>query len=140
MTTFGGIKIPANCTERRHDLRRLGDLTLALPISTDSSTLQRAARSDADRAACGFPSPAATCVVRASGDSMTGAGIFPGDIAVVNRARNAVSGCIVLALVDGKFTIKRYLVREHCVLLHAENPSHPDIVISEGREFEVCGA
>ena len=109
-------------------------------------------------AACGFPSPAddymdrpldfneliienpaATFAVRASGDSMTGAGIFPGDIAVVNRARNAVSGCIVLALVDGEFTIKRYLVRERCILLHAENPSYPDIVISEGREFEVWG-
>ena len=88
-------------------------------------------------AACGFPSPAATFVVRAAVDSMTGAGIFPGDIAVVNRARNAVSGCIVLALVDGEFTIKRYLVRERCILLHAENPAYSDIVIGEGREFEV---
>ena len=50
-----------------------------------------------------------------------------------------MSGCIVLALVDGEFTIKRYLVRERCILLHAENPSYPDIVICEGREFEVWG-
>lgn len=83
--------------------------------------------------------PAATFAVRASGDSMTGVGIFPGNIALVNPARNVVSGCIVLALVDGEFTIKRYLVRERCILLHAENPAYSDIVISEGREFEVCG-
>jgi DNA polymerase V len=80
----------------------------------------------ADTAACGFPSPAddhfdspldfnepiienpaATFAVRVAGESMTGAGNFPGDIAVVNRARTAFDGCIVLALVDGEFIIKR---------------------------------
>ena len=71
----------------------------------------------ATSAACGFPSPAddyldrpldfnellienpaATFAVRIAGESMTGAGLFPGDIAVVDRARTAVDGSIVLAL------------------------------------------
>jgi DNA polymerase V len=84
-------------------------------------------------------SPAAAFAVRSSGDSMTGAGIFPGDIVVINRARNATSGCIVLALLDGKFTIKRYFVRNHTVTLHPENRAYQDIVVREGHEFEVWG-
>jgi DNA polymerase V len=74
----------------------------------------------ATSAACGFPSPAddyldrpldfnellienpaATFAVRIAGESMTGAGLFPGDIAVVDRARTAVDGSIVLALLPG---------------------------------------
>ena len=47
---------------------------------------------------------------------MTGAGIFPGDIAVVDRAREPVNGSIVLALLDGAFTVKRYRVRDGAVV------------------------
>ena len=42
---------------------------------------------------------------------MTGAGIFPGDIAVVDRAREPVNGNVVLALLDGAFTVKRYRIK-----------------------------
>jgi DNA polymerase V len=84
----------------------------------------------AGRPPCGLPSPAddylerpldfneliienaaATFAVRVERESMTGIGIFPGDIAVVNCARNPVDGCIVVALIDGEFTIKRYRKR-----------------------------
>ena len=109
-------------------------------------------------APCGFPSPAddyldraldfneliienpaTTFAVRASGLSMTGAGIFPGDIVVVNRARNVAHENIILALIDGEFTIKRYVVRNGVITLHPENPDFRDIVITEGLEFEVWG-
>ena len=83
--------------------------------------------------------PTATFLVRVSGDSMTGAGIFPGDIVVINRARNATSGCIVLALLNGEFTIKRNLVRNQVVTLLPENKAYQDIVVGEGQEFEVWG-
>lgn len=107
---------------------------------------------------CGFPSPAddylqgkldfnellienqpATFVIRVSGDSMTGIGLFPGDIAVVNKAKGAVDRSIVMALVDGEFTIKRFRRRGSRVWLHAENPAYPDIEITEGMAFEVWG-
>ncbi len=110
------------------------------------------------RAACGFPSPAddyleraldfneliienaaATFAVRVEGDSMTGIGIFPGDIAVVNRARTAVDESIVLALLDGEFAIKRYRKRGNRVWLQAENPAYKDIEITEDSAFEVWG-
>lgn len=52
--------------------------------------------------------PAATFAVRIGGDSMIGIGIFPGDIAIVNRAKETVDRAIVLALVDGSFTVKPF--------------------------------
>lgn len=50
--------------------------------------------------------PAATFFVRAAGDSMTGAGIRPGDILVVDRSLEACDGSIVIACVDNEFTVK----------------------------------
>jgi DNA polymerase V len=83
--------------------------------------------------------PVATLAVRISGKSMTGAGIFPGDIAVVNRAREPKNGDIVLAVVDREFTIKRYRNRNGKITLQAENPRFADIEITEGVDFEIWG-
>jgi DNA polymerase V len=83
--------------------------------------------------------PAATFAVRIEGDSMTGIGIFPGDIAVVDRAKKPVNGCIVLALLDGAFTVKRYRMKRGAVLLQAENPAYPDLAVGDGSAFEVWG-
>ena len=83
--------------------------------------------------------PAATFAVRIAGESMIGAGIFPNDIAVVDRSRTAVSGCIVLALIDGEFTVKRYRVKAGRVTLQAENPAFRDILIAGECAFEVWG-
>lgn len=111
-----------------------------------------------DAVAAGFPSPAddyleqrldfndlivedeaATFVVRIRGDSMKGAGLFDGDYAVINRAKTPTTGCIVLAILDGEFTIKRYFHRGRDILLKSENPDHTDIVVTEDRRFEVWG-
>jgi DNA polymerase V len=77
--------------------------------------------------------------VRLASDSMTGAGLFPGDIAVIDRSVTPVAGCIVLALLDGEFTIKRYRPREGGVVLQADNPAFPDIEVTPERAFEVWG-
>ena len=109
-------------------------------------------------ASCGFPSPAddhldraldfnellitnapATFAVRIAGESMTGAGLFPGDIAIVDRSIAPANGCVVLALVDGEFTIKRYHLVAGGVVLKPENPTFVDIIIREDAEFEVWG-
>src|SRR5271156_5844002 len=83
--------------------------------------------------------PAATFAIRIAGESMTGAGIFPGDIAIVDRAREPVNGSIVLALLDGAFTVKRYRIKDGAVWLQAENPAFPDILIADGQTLEVWG-
>ena len=70
---------------------------------------------------------------------MIGAGIFANDIAIVNRAKTPADRSVVLALVDGGFTIKRYRRRGNRIWLQAENASYPDIPITDGMSFEVWG-
>ena len=136
-------------------VKKSGDVGAFLEV--ESRTAQRVPMM-AWSAACGFPSPAedyvdrpldfnelliehpaATFAIRIEGDSMTGAGIFPGDIAVVDRAREPVNGSIVLALLDGAFTVKRYRIKDGTVWLQAENPAFPDIAIADGQALEVWG-
>jgi DNA polymerase V len=83
--------------------------------------------------------PAATFAVKVAGDSMIGVGIFPDDIAIVNRARTPKDKSIVLALVDGGFTLKRYRKRQGRIWLQAENPAYADVEISGDMSFEVWG-
>lgn len=107
--------------------------------------------------ACGFPSPAqdyteqtidlnqlcvahpaATYFVRAAGDSMVDHGIRDGDLLVVDRSRKAVHGCVVVAAVDGEFTVKK-LQLEPSVALLPGNRAYRPIHFSEGQELEIFG-
>lgn len=72
-------------------------------------------------------SPAASYLLRVSGDSMTEAGIHPGDLVIVERGRTARDGDIVIAQVDGEWTMKRYCRKGTKVLLKAANPKYPPI-------------
>lgn len=88
--------------------------------------------------------PAATFLVRVDGDSMIGAGIFPGDIAIVDRSLvdsdvKAMHNKIVLAVLDGEFTIKRLSVKGKAVLLVPENEKYEPIVVNEGSDFAIWG-
>lgn len=83
--------------------------------------------------------PSATFAVRIVGDSMTGAGIHAGDIAVVNRALTATDGSVILAVLDGEFTVKRYRNRNGRTWLEAANETYKDIPLTEDREFQVWG-
>jgi DNA polymerase V len=70
---------------------------------------------------------------------MIGAGLFPGDIAVVDRSVAPTNNCIVLALLDGEFTVKRYRRRGAVIILAPENASFAPITITEERTFEIWG-
>ena len=106
----------------------------------------------------GFPSPAqdymegeidlndilvrhreATFYVRVSGDSMKDAGIFDGDMLVVDKAIKPRHGHIVVAVVDGDFTCKQLWQRGGRLKLKAANPTFADIVPTEGQTVEVWG-
>lgn len=108
--------------------------------------------------AAGFPSPAedmggqrvdltrelvehpqATFLLRARGISMTGAGILDGNILVVDRALSARSGSIVVAVVDGEFTVKTLQRQGARVWLRAAHPAYHDIEPAEGQTLEVWG-
>jgi DNA polymerase V len=83
--------------------------------------------------------PAATFAVKVTGDSMTGAGIYPGDIAVVDRALTATDGKIILAVLDGEFTIKRYRQKGGETWLQPENSGYKNIPLTEDSDFQVWG-
>lgn len=83
--------------------------------------------------------PAATFFVRVEGTSMIEAGIHPGDILIVDRALEPRSGSIVIAVVEGEFTVKRYSCAEGKCWLLAENPRFKPIEVTEGMAVEVWG-
>ena len=76
-------------------------------------------------------------ILEVKGESMTGEHIVPGDLIVVKRASSCDPGSLVVAMVDGEATVKRYVRRGSRVVLEPANPSYAPIVISEG---EGCGA
>jgi DNA polymerase V len=83
--------------------------------------------------------PAATYFLRVEGDSMIGAQIASGDILVVDRAESATPNRIIVAVINGEFTVKRLLKEGNTLILKAENPRYPKIVIEEGCDFQVFG-
>ncbi|HSM98321.1 MAG TPA: translesion error-prone DNA polymerase V autoproteolytic subunit, partial [Gallionella sp.] len=106
----------------------------------------------------GFPSPAddyveqrisldehliqhreSTFFMRVSGDSMRGLGIFDGDLLVVDRSLPAAHGCVVIAVLDGEFTVKQLLHTPEGQLLRAAHPDYPDLHIKPEQDFSVWG-
>lgn len=83
--------------------------------------------------------PAATYFVRAEGDSMEGAGIRSGDLLVVDRSLEAEDGSVVIACVDGEFTVKTLRRRQGRVWLEAANPAYKPIRFAGEMELLVCG-
>ncbi|MCQ4243486.1 umuDC operon-like protein [Stutzerimonas decontaminans] len=102
------------------------------------------------RVPAGFPSPAAdyeevtlsidelidlrtphVYLVRVEGPSMIGAGIYDGDVLVVNKALEARSGHVVVAYVDGGMTVKRLQITPAGIWLQPENPDYRAIPVTE---------
>ncbi len=83
--------------------------------------------------------PAATFFVRVAGESMKDAGINHGDILVVDRSLEATSGKIVIAIVNGELTVKRYVQNNTSCQLVAANPDYPPVEITEATDFSVWG-
>lgn len=85
--------------------------------------------------------PAATYFVRAEGDSMSGAGIASGDLLVVDRALDTWDGAVVVASVDGEFTVKtlRTDARGGGPRLEAANPAYAPIMFSGETEVRLFG-
>ena len=83
--------------------------------------------------------PAATFFVRATGDSMLGAGIHSNDILVVDRSIPPSVGKIIICALNDELTVKRLKSTDKEIILGAENPEHPDITIQEGTELIIWG-
>lgn len=83
--------------------------------------------------------PAATFFVRVQGDSMVGAGIREGDLLVVDRSIEPADGDIIIAAIDGDFTVKTYRRDSRGVWLEPANPAYPAIRLAAGSELDYFG-
>jgi repressor LexA len=72
-----------------------------------------------------------TFALRVTGDSMIGRHILDGDMVVMEHGPEPRHGQIVAALIDGKSTLKTFLVRNRKPYLKAENPKYPDLLPAE---------
>lgn len=131
-------------------------MSSSFPTACDSSPLVLPMVTGSVRA--GFPSPAedfhverldlssilithpqATFFLRLRGDSMRDAGLFDGDLLVVNRALKPVHQDVVVGVVDGEFTCKSLWLKYGRIKLVAANPTYPEIVPKDGQTIEIWG-
>ena len=83
--------------------------------------------------------PTSTFFVRAKGDSMKDAGITSGDILVVDKSVTAANRQIVVAMLNGDFTVKRLRRRNNRVFLESENHEFPSMEITPDQELVIWG-
>ncbi|MBO8243743.1 translesion error-prone DNA polymerase V autoproteolytic subunit [Prochlorococcus marinus XMU1411] len=111
-----------------------------------------------DSISAGFPSPAddyteenidlnehlisnpfSTFFLRVKGDSMINAGIKDKDLIIVDKSLIAKPGNIVIAMIDGEFTIKRLSIKNDELYLKAENHNYPDFRFKNHIDVQIWG-
>lgn len=129
-------------------------VTILGPLSAGSASLPFLS----SLVAAGFPSPAADHIekhisldelfeiraphvylVKVEGDSMQGAGIYSGDIVIVDRSLQAEHDDIVVASINREPVCKRLYRRGETVILKSENPKYPPRHVLEGDELVIWG-
>ena len=128
------------------------------PCCVDQQPLSSCQTHIEHKISAGFPSPAqdyiqdsldfndylvahkaATFVFTVKGDSMQGVGILDGDKVVVDRSISYQHNHIVIAVIDGEYTLKRLYCHAGRVELHPENIKYKSIVLIEGQELIIWG-
>ena len=111
-----------------------------------------------DSVSAGFPSPAddsteenidlnehlisnpfSTFFLRVKGDSMINAGIKDNDLVIVDKSLTARPGNIIIAMIDGEFTIKRLSIKNDELYLKAENLNYPDFRFKNHIDVQIWG-
>lgn len=83
--------------------------------------------------------PSATFFVRVNGNSMVNAGIYDGDILIVDRSVEAADGKVVIGVINGEFTVKRIIKKGKKFFLKPENEKFTPIEITEDMDFKTWG-
>lgn len=83
--------------------------------------------------------PSATFLVTATGDSMVDAGIYSGDVLIVDKSLEAVDGNIVIAAVNGELTVKRLSRKNGYVQLLPANSKYKPIDITDEHDVVIWG-
>ena len=88
--------------------------------------------------------PSSTFFGRARGNSMEGAGIFDGDLLIIDKSLEPREGAIAVCFIDGEFTLKRIHFEKHegqvtAIWLQPENESFSPIKVTEENQFIIWG-
>ena len=83
--------------------------------------------------------PISTFFLRVSGNSMNNAGIYNNDLLIIDRSINPIPGNIVVALLDGEFTLKRLVKKQNSYYLKADKENYPAINLYEYTDIEIWG-
>ena len=83
--------------------------------------------------------PSSTFFLRVKGDSMINAGIKDKDLIIVDKSLIAKPGDIVIAMIDGEFTIKRLSIKNDELYLKAENHNYPDFRFKNYINVQIWG-
>lgn len=83
--------------------------------------------------------PSATFYARAKGDSMKDAGIYDGDLLIVDKSIDPINGKIAICYIDGEFTVKRIRTDEKGVWLVPANEKYEPIRMMEGNSLTIWG-
>lgn len=137
------VRVPVSFVDRVDSLVERGGLVCKLydyriqagfPSPADD-----APSTSLDLASFLVPNPPATFFIRVSGESMRDAGIFPDDILIVDRSLEATNGDVVVAAVDGEFTVKRLYKSRGVVELRPENKRFSPIRLEGDAELVIWG-
>ena len=110
----------------------VGNVAAGLPVSAEESSRDVVSMDEYLVA-----KPDSSFLLRVTGDSMIGAGIMEGDLVIVERNRTPKNGDIVLAEVDGQWTMKYFRRQGREVVLEAANPAYP--LIHPREELKIGG-
>ena len=83
--------------------------------------------------------PISTFFLRVSGNSMNNAGIYNNDLLIIDRSINPNPGHIVVALLDGEFTLKRLIKKQDNYYLKADKEDYPAINLYEYLDIQIWG-
>jgi len=83
--------------------------------------------------------PSATFYIYAKGHSMNDIGIYDGDVMIVDRALEAKSKDIIIAVINGEFTVKRIYIKNNSIYLIPENKTFKPILVEDDMDFQIWG-
>ena len=83
--------------------------------------------------------PSATFYIYAKGDSMINAGIYDGDLMIIDRSLEPNTNSIIIAVINGEFTVKRIRKNKDKLYLIPDNINYDTIEITSDMNFEIWG-
>ena len=83
--------------------------------------------------------PSSTFYIYVKGDSMIDSGIFDGDLLIVDRSLEVKSNSVVVAVIDGDFTVKKIKKDSGNLYLIPQNKKYKPILLENNMDFQIWG-